>query len=259
MVELFRNLFRYRELCVSLVKRELSARYKQSFLGPAWALLQPLALMGTFVIIQSFVRLPSDGIPFPIFVYAGLLPWTLFSNTLSLMAPSIVSNAAIVRKIYFPREVFPISSAIVCLFDFVIAFTVLVALMLYYGIAPTPWFLLFPVLLLIQTAFSLGIGMLACALATFSRDVLFAAVFVLQLWMYASPILYPLSAVPEQWRSLYLLNPMAGLISCFRDVLVGGVAPDPWVLAITAGESFFVLWLGYRVFKALERYYADVV
>lgn len=259
MIELVRNLYRYRELCSSLVKRELSARYKQSVLGPLWAVLQPAALMLIFVVVQSFVHIPSDGIPFPVFVYAGLLPWTLFSNTLALMAPSIVSNAGIVKKIYFPREVFPVSAAVVCLFDFVIGLVLLVGLMIYYGVRPGPYLAIVPLLLVIQTAFTVGTGLLVCAAATFRRDIMFGAVFVLQLWMYASPVIYPLSAVPERWRSVYLLNPMAGIVASFRAALVGSTPPALSLVGVAAIEAVVVLWIGHWVFKSLERYFADVV
>jgi lipopolysaccharide transport system permease protein len=259
MIELLRNVYRYRELCSSLVRREIAARYKQSALGPLWAVLQPAALMLIFVVVQGFVHIPSEGLPFPVFVYAGLLPWTLFSNTLAIMGPSIVSNAGIVKKIYFPREVFPVSAAVVSLFDFVIALVLLVALMLWYGVRPGPFIVLVPVLLLVQTAFTLGTGFLICAVGTFRRDVMLGAVFVLQLWMYASPVIYPLSAVPARWRSVYLLNPMAGIIASFRSVLVGSTPPDASLIGIAALEAAVVLWVGYRVFKSLERYFADVV
>jgi lipopolysaccharide transport system permease protein len=259
MIQLAKNLWRYRELVASLVRRELSARYKQSLLGPAWALLQPLLLMLTFTVVQSFVNLPSDGLPYPIFAYAALLPWTMFTNTVALATPSIVLNSSIVKKIYFPREVFPISAALVALFDFAMAFVVLIGLMLYYGIAPTVWIALLPAMVLIQLAFALGISFAACAVGTFKRDIIFAAFFILQIWMYASPVIYPLSAVPEGWRTLYLANPMAGIIASFRQILVGGGAPDTLALASGSAGALVALLLGYALFKALERYYADVV
>jgi lipopolysaccharide transport system permease protein len=259
MIELAKNLLQYRDLCASIVRREIAARYKQSVLGPVWAVLQPAALMVVFAIVQSFVHIPSEGLPFPVFVYAGLLPWTLFSSTLAMMAPSIVANAGIVKKIYFPREVFPLASALVCLFDFVIGLALLLALMLFYGVRPGPWMALVPVLLLVQTCFTLGVGLLTCALGTFRRDIMLGAVFVLQLWMYASPVIYPLSAVPARFRTIYLANPMAGILASFRTVLIGAGPPDWRVLGIASLEAVVTLWVGYRVFKSLERYFADVV
>ncbi len=231
MIVMFRNLWRYRELTWTLVWREVIARYKQSLLGPSWALLQPLLLMLTFSFVNSFVGFPSDGVPYPVFAYAGLLPWIMFSNTVAMATPSIALNAGIIKKIYFPREVFPVSAALVCLFDFAMAFTVLLVLMFIYEVPPSPWIALLPVLIVVQMAFSLGVSFLTCALGTFKRDVIFAAFFVLQIWMYASPVIYPLSAVPEKWRTAYLANPMVALVESFRSVLIGRSAPDGMLLA----------------------------
>lgn len=259
MLALAKNLFTHRDLCMSLVRREVSARYRQSLLGPAWALLQPLALLAVFVGVQSFVHLPSEGLPFPLFVYAGLVPWTFFSGTLALMMPSVVSNAAIVKKIYFPREVLPLSSALVGLFDFALAFVTLLLLMFKYGAAPSASAAYLPLVVFVELVFLVGIGLLASAVCAFQRDVLFVAVFALQLWMYASPILYPLSSVPPNYRTLYLLNPMAGIVELFRASLLGTHPFDFHVFGLVSAESLITLFVGYSVFKSLEKYFADAV
>ncbi|MBK6532705.1 MAG: ABC transporter permease [Deltaproteobacteria bacterium] len=259
MTGLVKNIWRYRELTASLVKREVLARYKQSVLGPAWAILQPLVLMLTFSFVASFARLPSDGVPLPLFSYTALIPWTMFQNGVMMATPSIVLNAGIIKKIYFPREVLPVGSILVSLFDFVMSFAVLVGLLVWYGRAPGPWVAILPLLVVVQLALGLGVGLLTSALGTFKRDVIFATFFALQMWMYASPVIYPLSAVPARWRTLYLLNPMAGIVSGYRTALLDTGPPDLMALGMAAGSSLLILAGGYTVFKALERWYADVI
>jgi len=259
MISLIRNLYTYRELLESLVRREVAARYRQTFLGPVWAILQPLILMVLFTLIRGFVSIPSEGAPYPVFVYAALLPWTFFSNAIVYATPSIVRNRGIVQKIYFPREIFPTAAALVTLFDFAMASVVLAGLMLFYGTALRPTVLLVPVLLLIQLLLSLGVGYVTSALGAFRRDVVYGIPFIMQFWLYVSPVMYPLSSVPERYRSLYLLNPMAGLIEAYRKLIVFGQWPDLVPLAYAAGGAILVLLLGYRLFKALEMQFADVV
>ena len=252
-------LWKHRGIVRSLVVRDVLARYKLSFLGPLWALLQPLALMGIFTVVSRFVTVPSEGYPYPLFTYAALLPWTMFTSAVSLATPSIAMNASLIKKIYFPREILPLAAVLVSVFDFLMAFVALLGLMLHYGVAPSPWLLLLPLLLIIQVAFSFGISLFTCAIGTFNRDVIFVVVFLLQLWMFASPVIYPLSAVPPQWRSAYLLNPMAGLVESFRSVLLGKGPPELAHLVPATVGALVTLVLGYVLFKALERFYADVV
>ena len=259
MISLVRNLWGHRDLCRSLVRREVTARYRQSLLGPAWALLQPLALLVVFLAVQRFVHLPSDGLPYAVFLYTGLVPWTFFSGTLAMMTPSIVANGAIVRKIYFPREVLPISAALVGLLDFAIAFATLLLVMAKYGVAPAASVVYLPLILLVLLVFVVGVGLLGAALCAFQRDILFVAVFLLQLWMYASPVLYPVSSVPPAWRTLYLANPMASLVSLFRDAVLGTRPVDLGLLGIAGAESLVMLFVGFHVFKSLEKYFADAV
>lgn len=259
MLKLVRNLWTYRELTLSLARRELIARYKQSLLGPAWALLQPLALMLIFTFVNTFVKLPSDGWPYPVFAYSALLPWTMFQNGVMLATPSVILNAGLIKKIYFPREVLPVSATLVSLFDFMMAFLVLIGLMIYYHVAPGRQLVFLPALVLAQFVFSLGIGFLTSAIGTFKRDMVFATFFMLQIWMYASPVIYPLDSVPEKYRTLYLLNPMAGILTGFRATLLSNYPMNWFALSVGVVGSVLTLVVGFTVFKALERWYADVV
>jgi lipopolysaccharide transport system permease protein len=259
MTSLITNLWRHRELCMSLTRREVSARYKQSLLGPAWAILQPLALLAVFTAVQRFIHIPSEGLPYPVFVYAGLVPWTFFAGTLAMMTPSIVANASIVRKIYFPREVLPFSSALVGLVDLAVALTTLFLLMAYYAVPPGASAAYVLIIVLIELVFVTGIGLFTAAVCAFQRDILFVAVFVLQLWMFLSPVLYPLSAVPPEWRTLYLANPMASIITLFRDSMFGMNPVDLRMLGVAAAEAVVTLFLGYGFFKSVEKYFADAV
>jgi len=259
MSGLVTNVLRHRELLASLVRREILSRYKQSALGPAWAILQPLVLMLTFSMVDRFAHLPSDNVPYPLFTFSALLPWTMFQNGVMMATPSIVTNASIVKKIYFPREVLPVSAVLVSLVDFAASLVVLLGLFAWYGRWPGRWVAVLPLLVALQLALGLGVGLLASALGTFKRDVVFITFFALQIWMYASPVIYPLSAVPERWRTLYLCNPMAGIIAGYRAALLDQGAPDFSALAVAGAISAVVLAVGYKDFKALERWYADVL
>lgn len=259
MFRLVSNVWRHRELTWSLAQREILSRYKQSALGPAWAVLQPLVLMLTFSMVDRFTQLPAEGAPYPLFTYSALLPWTMLQNGVMMATPSIVANASIVKKIYFPREILPVASVLVSLVDFAASFVVLIGLFAWYGAWPGPWVLALPLLLVLQLVLGLGVGLLASALGTFKRDVVFISFFALQIWMYASPVIYPVSAVPERWRALYLCNPMAGIITGYRAILLNQGAPDLRALGVAALVSSLLLAVGYRVFKSLERWYADVV
>jgi len=255
----FKNIWQYRELMMALLRKDISARYKQSVLGPAWALFQPVVLMGLFTIIQVFLNIPSEGIPYPIFVYSALLPWTFFSNSILYSTSSIVSNSQIIRKIYFPREIFPFSAGLASTFDFCMASIVYVALMLYYGIGVSYSLLLLPILLVIQIALALGISLLTSSIAVFRRDIMHAMPVLLQFWMFMTPVMYPLSTVPEKYRGIYMLNPMAGIIDAYRSILVKQSFPDaqPLLYAILGASAVFVA--GLFVFKKLEMKFADVV
>lgn len=254
------ELYQYRELLFSWTKRELKLRYKQSLLGGMWAILQPLILMLLFALVFSiFVRLPTDGIPYPIFAYTALLPWTYFATSLSFGAPSLVSNMNLVTKIYFPREIIPLASIGAALVDFIVASVVLVLLMLYYQVPFHVTLLWVPILILIQTIFIIGVSLFASILNAFYRDVRFVVPLALQVWMYATPIIYPLSSVPDWLRPFYLLNPMAGLVDSYRRVILKGLQPDPAALGIAIVMALVMILVGYFYFKRSEGVLPDVI
>jgi lipopolysaccharide transport system permease protein len=254
------ELLNFRELLFSWTARELRLRYKQSLLGGLWAILQPLVLMALFVLVFSvFIRVPTDGIPAPIFSYTALLPWIYFSTSLSFGVPSLVSNMNLVTKIYFPREILPFASVGAAFVDFSIASCVLVILMLAYRIPFQITLLWVPLLVLVQTVFTIGVTLFASMMNAFYRDVRFIVPLVIQVWMYATPIIYPLSAVPERFRPLYLLNPMAGLIDSYRRAIVQGMPPDPLSLGIASAVALIVFVSGYYYFKRYEGILPDVI
>lgn len=256
----FRELYTYRELLMSWIGRELKLRYKQSLLGGFWAILQPLILMLLFVLVFSiFVRFPTDGIPYPIFAYTALLPWTYFATSLNFGVSSLINNMTLVTKIYFPREILPLASIGAALVDFFIASSVLILLMIFYRVPLHPTLAWLPLLILIQTVFMIGVVLLVSMLNAFYRDVRFIIPLVVQAWMYASPIIYPLSQVPEKLRPFYLLNPMAGLIDSYRRVILKGLSPDPYALGLAAGMALLLLVIGYIYFKRSEAILPDVI
>jgi lipopolysaccharide transport system permease protein len=256
-----RELIRHRELLWLITQREIKVRYKQSLLGALWAVLQPFSLMLVFTVFFSwFARMQSDGIPYPLFSYAGLLPWMFFSTSLTFAIPSLISNSHIITKIYFPREIVPLASVLAAFLDFIIASGIFVLMLIYYRVAIT-WniFYVLP-LAVIQTAFTAGVCMLLSALTVLYRDVRHMLPLLIQIWMFVTPILYPVSVVPERWRTWYLaLNPMAVIIDGYRRAAVQGVAPELRYLALAAVVSGVLLWLGYKYFKHLEREFADMI
>jgi lipopolysaccharide transport system permease protein len=254
------ELYRYRELLFSWTARELRLRYKQSLLGGVWAVLQPLILMGLFVVVFSFfVHVPTDDIPPPIFTYTALLPWIYFATALSFGVPSLVMNMNLVTKIYFPREILPLASIGAAFIDFGIASGVLVLLMLIYRIEFQITLLWLPVLILVQTIFTVGLTLFAAMLNAFYRDVRFMIPLIIQVWMYITPIIYPLSAVPEWLRPYYLLNPMAGLIDSYRRTIIQGLPPNGLGLALAFVIAVIVLVAGYSYFKRSEGILPDVI
>jgi len=260
MLNRVKELFSYRELLYTLTAREIQIRYRQSILGIAWAVLQPVALMLMFTLVFStLLKVPSDDLPYPIFSYSALLPWTLFSTSLSSAIPSLESNAALIKKIYFPRELFPISSILSAFVDFLIAAIIFLGLMFYYHVSFTVNMLYVVPILLIQIVFTLGICFFASALNVYYRDVRYALSFLIQLWMYASPVIYPMSKVPDHLRTFYLLNPMAGIMDGYRNVLVKGLSPELYYLGIAAAGAVILFVLGYLYFKRIEMTFADVV
>lgn len=253
-------LFSHRDLLVSWTIRDIKVRYKQSFLGAAWAILQPLSATLIFTLIFSrFVRVSTDGIPYPIFYYAALLPWTFCSTAISLGVTSLVNNMNLVTKIYFPREILPLATILASLVDFMIASLIFVGMLIFYGIPLKPSFVTLPLVLFVQLALVTGVVLLASTLTVFYRDIRFVVPLGLQLWMYLTPIIYPLSMVPERFRSLYMLNPMAGVIDSYRRVILQGEWPQMSYLLLAAAVSIVLLLGAYSFFKRAEGVFADII
>ena len=254
----WRELWEARELLYFLALRDIKVRYKQTVLGVAWAVLQPLFTMIIFtVIFGRFAKIPSDGLPYSVFVFAGLLPWTFFSNTVSQASMSLVNQQSLLTKIYLPRLFVPAASLGSGLIDLAVSFAVLAALMAYHGVGVGPGLLAVPALVLLTAAASLGVSLALAALIVSYRDFRYVLPFLVQTWLYISPVIYPVSMVPERWRPLLAVNPMAGLIDGYRSALLG--APwNPTALAISAVSSILLLLFGLYYFRKTERNFADV-
>jgi lipopolysaccharide transport system permease protein len=254
------EIWEYRELLYFLVWRDIKVRYKQTVIGAAWAVVQPLMTMFVFfVVFKKFANVPSEGLPYSVFAYTALLPWTLFAGAVNRSSHSIVGQANMISKVYFPRLIAPISATLSGLVDFAVAFILLIGMMVWYGVLPTWGVLALPLFLLLALTTALGIGLWLSALDVKYRDVSHAVPFLIQLWMFASPIAYPVSLVPEKWRLLYSLNPLAGVIEGFRWALLGKTSPDFAVIAVSAVAVLVLLFTGLIYFKRMERSFADVV
>jgi lipopolysaccharide transport system permease protein len=246
-------------LLLALVYRDVMSRYRRSLLGPLWAILQPLILMVLFNMLRGFVSIPSDGLPYVLFSYAALVPWTFLVNAISFSGPSIAANAPIIKKIAMPREVFPLAAVVTALLDFAMAGLVLVGMMLWFRVSISWALLWLPVLVLLTAAMAFALGMLVASLGTFKRDFIFATPFLMQFWLYATPVIYPLSSVPDRWRTLYMLNPMVGVIEGFRNVLLQASPPPLEALSWSAVMTVVILALTWPLFRWLSQYFADVV
>ena len=254
------NLYNYRDLLWLWTGREIRVRYKQSLLGIAWAIIQPLALTVVFTIVFSrIVQVDTGGVPYPIFAYSGLLPWTFFATSLSFGIHSLVNNLSLVGKIYFPREILPFANIGAALLDFAMAALVFAGMMLVYQIPATINVLWIIPLLVIQIILTIGVTLLGAAVIVFFRDVRFVIPLLIQIWMYASPVIYPTDLIPPQYLPLYFLNPMAGIIDGYRRALVMGQPPLMPALALATVISFAILILGYFVFKRTEPLFADLI
>jgi lipopolysaccharide transport system permease protein len=253
-------IWQYRELLYFLIWRDVKVRYKQTVIGAAWAILQPLLTMMVLTLIfGNFAKVPSDGLPYPIFAFTALLPWNYFSQAISRSGESLVGNARLISKVYFPRLIVPISAAVAPLVDFAIAFVVLVGMMAWYGIALTWGMFALPVFLLLALLTALAVGLWLSAFNVRYRDVRHAIPFLIQFWMFASPVAYPVSLVPEKWRLLYSLNPMAGVIEGFRWAVLSKESPDFSVMALSAAAVLAILIGGLIYFTRVEQTFADVV
>jgi len=253
------ELWAYRELVTAFTLRDIKLRYKQTGLGIVWAVLQPVLTMVIFtVFFGGLAKIPSDGVPYPLFVLSALLPWTLFAEGLTRSTTSMVTNSNILTKVYFPRLIMPLSSIISPLVDFAVSFIVLIAMMIYYGFVPTLNILFLPVFLLLALATALGVGLWLSALNVKYRDFQYTVPFLIQIWMFASPVVYAASLVPDSMRVWYGLNPMAGVIEGFRWALLGTGTPSAMVL-VSVGMVIVLLIFGMFYFRRMEQYYADIV
>jgi len=255
----FRELWAYRELFYVLVQRDIKVRYKQTVLGVVWAVLQPVLTMLIFtVVFGGLAKIPSDDYPYAIFVFAALLPWTFFANSISASSLSLVNSANMVSKVYFPRIIIPLSSIGAGLVDLAISTCVLFLLMLWYGVGWSMNLLLFPVLLLAVIFIALGVGTLLSALTVAYRDFRFVVPVMVQIWMYATPVVYPASLVPEKWQWVMFLNPMAGVIEASRSAFLGRPFDLP-AIGISFAVAVVIFVWGVAYFERVERRFADII
>jgi lipopolysaccharide transport system permease protein len=254
------GLWQYRELLYFLVWRDVKVRYKQTAIGAAWAILQPLIAMAIFTAIFGyFARIPSDGLPYPVFALAALLPWNLFAQALGRGATSLVGSAQLLTKVYFPRLLIPVAAGVLPAIDFVVSLAALAGLMVWYGVVPTWRLLALPGFLLLALAAAVALSLLLAPVNVRFRDVGHAVPFLIQVWMYASPVVYPTSLVPERWRLLYALNPLVGVIEGVRWAVLSTPDPDVAAMAVSVAEVAGLLLGGLLWFRWLDATYADVV
>jgi lipopolysaccharide transport system permease protein len=254
-----KSITRFFTLLRALIVRDVTSRYRRSSLGMWWAFLQPVILMLLFNMLRSIVKIPSDGIPYILFSYSGLVPWTFFTNSVSACGPCIINNAEVIKKIALPREVFPLAVVAATLFDFAMSSIVLAGMMIWFKV-PIGWALLWlPVLIIIMTATAFAVGTLLAGLGTFRRDFTFATPFLTQAWLFVTPVIYPLSTVPEKWQKLYMLNPMVGVVEGFRNVLLKASSPALEPLGMSVFVTGLLLAICWPLFRRLSAYFADVL
>jgi len=255
----WRELWSYRELIYFLSWRDIKVRYKQTALGALWAIIQPFFTMIVFsVVFGKLGQIPSDGTPYPIFSFTALLPWTLFANSLTTASNSLVSNTNLITKVYFPRIIIPLSTVISGLLDFFIAFVVLLCMMMFYRVLPTTAIILLPFFLLLTIIAALGAALWLSALNVQYRDIRYVIPFLVQFWLFITPIAYPSSLFSEPWRALYGINPMAGVVEGFRWALLGSHAPGP-MLTVSIITSVLLFLGGALYFQRMEDTFADVI
>jgi lipopolysaccharide transport system permease protein len=256
----FRALWQYRELLYFLAWRDVKVRYKQTAIGAAWAVLQPLLTMLIFsVVFGRFAKIPSDGVPYPIFAFAALVPWTFFSYALTQSGNSLVANAGLISKVYFPRLIIPIAACLPGLVDLAIALTVLGGMMIFYGISPTPALIVLPAFVLLALAAALAVTLWLSALNVRYRDVRYTIPFLTQVWLYATPIAYPASMIHGKLHEVLALNPMTGVVEGFRWSLLGGTSLDVESICLSTGITVLTLAAGLLYFRATERSFADII
>lgn len=255
-----KEIWNYSEVLYFLAKKDIKVRYKQTVLGGLWAIIQPVCTMIVFTLFFGrLAKIPSDGIPYPIFVYAGLLPWTYFANTLAASGNSLVGSSHLITKIYFPRLIIPAASSLAGLLDFFIAMLVLGALMIYYHFVPSIGILLFPVLVGLTFLCAMGVGLWLSALNVQYRDIRYVIPFLIQIWMFVSPVIYPVSMVKGKYQWLLALNPMGGVIKAYRASLLGYIPIDWFLLGLSTATIFVILVSGLFYFRRMEKHFADVV
>jgi lipopolysaccharide transport system permease protein len=253
-------VWEFRELLYFLIWRDVKVRYKQTVLGASWAILQPFFTMLIFsIFFGKLAGMPSDGVPYPLFAYVALVPWTFFASGLTLSSNSLVANQALLRKVYFPRLVIPIAAVASGVIDFAIAFVVLVGMIVWYGIVPTSSIVWLPALFVLALVTALGAGLWFSALNVLYRDIQYVVPFLVQVWLYCTPIVYPSSLVPARWRALYAINPMVGVVEGFRWALLGtGTQPGPMIL-VSALAAIALLVGGMFFFRRMERSFSDAI
>ncbi|MDO9579646.1 MAG: ABC transporter permease [Bacteroidales bacterium] len=255
-----RELWNYRELLYFLTKRDIKVRYKQTILGGLWAIIQPVFTMVVFTLFFGrMAKMPSDGIPYPIFVYAGLLPWTYFANALSASGNSLVGSANLITKVYFPRLIVPTAASLAGLLDFFVAMLVLGGMMAYYQFVPSFQILLFPFLVGLTFLCAVGSGLWLSALNVQYRDIRYVIPFLVQIWMFVSPVIYPVSMIPKKYQWLLALNPMGGVIGAFRSSLLGHLPIDWTLLGISTIIIVIIFLSGVYYFRKMEKTFADVI
>ena len=254
------ELWEFRELLYFLAWRDIKVRYKQTALGVAWAIIQPFFTMVIFsIFFGKLGRIPSDGVPYPIFAFAALVPWTFFAHGLNQCSNSLVSGAQLIKKVYFPRLIVPIAAVLSGVVDFILAFIVLLGMMLYYGLVPTANVVWLPAFLLLALITSLGVGLWLSTLNVEYRDVRHSVPFITQFWLFATPIAYPSSLLSEPWRTLYGINPMVGVVEGFRWALLStNTRPGPMII-VSSLMALFILVSGAFYFRRMEKTFADVV
>lgn len=255
-----KGLWQYRELLYFLCWRDIKVRYKQTVLGAAWAIIQPFFTMVVFsLFFGRLAKIPSDGLPYTVFCYAALVPWTFFANGLSQASDSLVSNSNLIKKVYFPRLVIPIATVLSGIVDFVLAFLVLLGMMFYYGLTPTIHILLLPAFLLLALVTALGVALWLSAMNVQFRDVRYVIPFVIQFWLFATPIAYPSSLLSEPWRTFYGINPMVGVVEGFRWALLGTDAGLSLMSLVSSITAVVILITGLFYFRRMEKSFADTV
>jgi lipopolysaccharide transport system permease protein len=256
----FKELVEYRDLFYFLVARDVKVRYKQTVLGGLWAIIQPLFLMVIFTLFFGYLaKVPSDGVPYPIFNYTAMVAWSYFASAITFSSNSLVQETALISKVYFPRMIVPLAPIIAFLLDFAVSLIILIGMMFYYRVYPTIMVLFLPLLLLLMMLTASGVGMFLAAVNAKYRDVRYTISFLVQFWMFASPVVYPASIIPAKYHLIYAINPMAGVIEGFRSALLGTVAFPTDMLLVSTVVSVILLIFGALYFRRTERYFADVI